>query len=345
MNDFSSESDLYKLAELLAGRFTLDTYKKFLIKKGIIKGSVLNEPYGRFSGIIVKEEFIRETLFFLWPDEIFFEFVDLLYSEGKLPEQLADALKLEAAKSKTSSKHIDARKMTNSLRTSDRKLRVFLCHASQDKSIVRELYQRLLAEGWIDPWLDEEKILPGQTWELEIEKAVEAADAVIVCISSSSVGKEGYIQKEIRKVLDVSEQKPEGTIFVIPLRLDDCQPPERLKNVQYADYFPDRQRERTVQRILSSLKIRINALRGVHSPTDISQRDDRALLKLSKQERYVLLLIAEGCTNREIATILFLSEGTVRNYVSSILSKLDVQDRAEAADFALKHRLRDLVSE
>ena len=44
--------------------------------------------------------------------------------------------------------------------TTDRKLRVFLCHSSQDKPIVRELYQRLLAEGWIDPWLDEEKLLP-----------------------------------------------------------------------------------------------------------------------------------------------------------------------------------------
>jgi hypothetical protein len=40
----------------------------------------------------------------------------------------------------------------------ERKLRVFLCHASQDKSIVRELYQRFNAEGWIDPWLDEEKL-------------------------------------------------------------------------------------------------------------------------------------------------------------------------------------------
>lgn len=38
--------------------------------------------------------------------------------------------------------------------TETRKLRVFLCHASQDKPIVRELYQRLNAEGWIDPWLD-----------------------------------------------------------------------------------------------------------------------------------------------------------------------------------------------
>jgi len=41
-----------------------------------------------------------------------------------------------------------------------RRLRVFLCHSSQDKPIVRELYQRLLAEGWIDPWLDEGNPLP-----------------------------------------------------------------------------------------------------------------------------------------------------------------------------------------
>src|SRR5512143_2058877 len=97
-----------------------------------------------------------------------------------------------------------------------RKLRVFLCHASQDKPIVRELYQRLLAEGWIDPWLDEEKLLPGQDWDLEIEKAAEAADAVIVFLSNNSVSKEGYIQKELRFVIDIALEKPEETIFIIP---------------------------------------------------------------------------------------------------------------------------------
>ena len=89
----------------------------------------------------------------------------------------------------------------------NRKLRVFpstssghrLCHASQDKPIVRELYQKLFAEGWIDPWLDEEQLLPGQDWDMEIEKAVETADAVIVCLSSNSLSKEGYVQKEVRK--------------------------------------------------------------------------------------------------------------------------------------------------
>src|SRR5512139_3937288 len=102
---------------------------------------------------------------------------------------------------------------------SPRKLSVFLCHASQDKPVVRELYQRLLAEGWIDPWLDEEKLLPGQDWNIEIEKAIEAADVVIVCVSSTSIAKEGYVQKELRKVLDIALEKPEGEIFVVPLRL------------------------------------------------------------------------------------------------------------------------------
>ena len=43
-----------------------------------------------------------------------------------------------------------------------RKLKVFLCHSSDDKPVVRGLYQRLKSEGWINPWLDEEKLYPGQ---------------------------------------------------------------------------------------------------------------------------------------------------------------------------------------
>ena len=100
-----------------------------------------------------------------------------------------------------------------------RKLRVFLCHSSNDKPAVRELYKRLNAEGWIDPWLDEENLYPGQEWDLEIEKAVEQTDVVLVSLSTRSVDKEGYIQKELRFVLNIAETKPEGAIFIVPLRL------------------------------------------------------------------------------------------------------------------------------
>jgi len=72
-------------------------------------------------------------------------------------------------------------------------LRVFLCHATGDKPAVRKLYQRLCAEG-IDAWLDEEKLLPGQDWRLEIPKAVRESDAVIVCLSRGSITKAGYVQ-------------------------------------------------------------------------------------------------------------------------------------------------------
>ncbi len=138
----------------------------------------------------------------------------------------------------------------------ERKLRIFLCHASQDKPIVRELYQRLLAAGWIDPWLDEEKLLPGQDWDLEIEKAVEASDAVIVCVSSTSVVKEGYIQKELRQVLDIALQKLYGTIFVIPVRLDECELPRQLRDRQALDYFPESKRATAYDSLKASLKIR-----------------------------------------------------------------------------------------
>jgi len=66
-----------------------------------------------------------------------------------------------------------------------------------------------------------------------------------------------------------------------------------------------------------------------------------AFSELTQQEKHVLLLVSEGKTNREIARELFLGEGTVRNYVSSILSKLNVSNRAEAAAYAVKHNLRD----
>ena len=124
-----------------------------------------------------------------------------------------------------------------------RPLRVFLCHSSQDKPAVRELYQKLSTEPWIQPWLDEKKLLPGQDWDLAIERAVEESDAVIVLISNSSVTKEGYIQKELRFILDIALTKPEEEIFVIPLRLEDCQPPRRLRAFHYVDYFPQEQQE------------------------------------------------------------------------------------------------------
>lgn len=75
----------------------------------------------------------------------------------------------------------------------------------------------------------------------------------------------------------------------------------------------------------------------------IRDHDASAFSDLTDQELRVLGLVSEGKTNKEIAEALFLGQGTVRNYVSNILSKLNVANRAEAAAFAVKHNIKDYL--
>jgi hypothetical protein len=130
--------------------------------------------------------------------------------------------------------------------TPARPLRVFLCHSSSDKPIVRTLYQRLRTNGFA-PWLDEEDLLPGKKWQEEIPRAVRNSDVVIVCLSKGAVTKAGYVQKEIKYALDVADEQPEGAIFLIPLRLEECQVPDRLSQWQWVNYFDERGYERLLQ--------------------------------------------------------------------------------------------------
>jgi len=116
---------------------------------------------------------------------------------------------------------------------------VFLCHASEDKPAVRELYTRLQGDHF-QPWLDEEDLLPGQNWQQEIPRAVRRSHVVLVCLSTRSVNKAGYLQREIKFALDVLEEQPEGMIFIVPVRIEECDVPPSLSHLHYADLFSAR---------------------------------------------------------------------------------------------------------
>jgi len=150
-----------------------------------------------------------------------------------------------------------------------RKLRVFLCHSSFDKPAVRDLYQRLIAKSWVTPWLDEEELLPGQSWMEEIERAVEAADAVIVCLSKKSVGKEGNLQKELGYALNIALEKPLRTSFLILVRFDACDIPRNLKNSLYIDFFPNRNHKSAFETLSQNLAVRAKEF-GINLPQVIS---------------------------------------------------------------------------
>ncbi len=162
-----------------------------------------------------------------------------------------------------------------------RPLKVFLCHASGDKPAVRALYQRLVRDG-VDAWLDKEKLLPGQDWQLEIPKAVRESDVVVVCLSKKSTTKEGYVQKEIKFALDFAGEKPEGTIFLIPARLEECDVPSQLGLRQWVDLFESDGYEwlmRSLQLRADKLGLRVGDT--VYTDSEFEQRLDQLLPSLS----------------------------------------------------------------
>jgi hypothetical protein len=137
-----------------------------------------------------------------------------------------------------------------------RRLRVFLCHAKEDKAAVRDLYKRLTRDGY-QPWLDTENLLPGADWREAIADAVRASDVVLVCLSKNSIKKEGFVQREIADAIAIAKEKPEGTIFIVPARLEECSVPNRLEAWQWVDLFePD-----GYERLSRSLDARSDHLR------------------------------------------------------------------------------------
>ena len=129
--------------------------------------------------------------------------------------------------------------MTDS--SSTKKLQVFISHAHEDNAAAGRLCKRLRDDGF-DPWLDAERLLPGMDWTLEIEQALRVSDAILLCFSELSVAKSGFIQKEYKRAMDIQMEKPEGAIFVIPVRLDNCEMPHFIRDLHWVNFPADYER-------------------------------------------------------------------------------------------------------
>lgn len=126
------------------------------------------------------------------------------------------------------------------------KNRIFLAHASEDKPQVRQLYNDLKARGF-DPWLDDVDLIPGKNWREEIPKAIKNAAVCLACLSKRSVEKKSYVQREFRYAFSAYADLPPGTIYLIPVRLDDCEVPDlriaelelNLRDLHWVDLFAE----------------------------------------------------------------------------------------------------------
>lgn len=141
---------------------------------------------------------------------------------------------------------------------------IFLAHASEDKPYVRRLYKTLKDNG-LEPWLDEENLMPGVRWDDKIRKAIKNARFFMACLSNHSVSKSGYIQKELRMALNELERKASDVIYFIPALIEDVDLPDitvgtiNLRDYQAAKIFS----EDGLQKLINHLRQQANIIEEV----------------------------------------------------------------------------------
>jgi cold shock CspA family protein len=116
---------------------------------------------------------------------------------------------------------------------------VFISYAKEDQRFAERLYLDLKQAG-VSLWMDTHDLLPGQPWEREIEEAISRSSYFIALQSTRSVGKRGHVQKELRRALEVADRYPEDELFLIPVRVEECEPTFRaIRKLHRLDLFPD----------------------------------------------------------------------------------------------------------
>jgi len=157
------------------------------------------------------------------------------------------------------------------------KPKIFLSYAHEDIKMAKKIYQDLKRFG-LDIWFDNESLLPGQDWENEIEKAIETSKYFLVLLSSKGMSERGYVHKEIRLALNIFDRCPEDDIFMIPIRLDDCQPAHRrIKKINWINLFPETEYQNGLKKILPVVSPETFIIRN--KPKELSTADVNEMLK------------------------------------------------------------------
>lgn len=131
------------------------------------------------------------------------------------------------------------------------KIKVFISYAKEDYKTAKRVYEDLKHFGAV-PWLDREDLLPGQNWQTVIKNEIQDCSHFIALLSTNSISKKGYVQRELKIALKNIDLIPFNSVYIIPARLDDCKPFEEiLQNLQWVDLFPSY--ENGISKILQTL--------------------------------------------------------------------------------------------
>ncbi len=128
---------------------------------------------------------------------------------------------------------------------------VFISYAREDMAAAALIKDAIDRTGLVG-WLDVHYLHGGTRFKPQIAHVIQRADVFVAVLSELSVEKRGFVQREIREALEIALSIPDSRIFIVPVRLDQCEPTHpALKELNWIDLFPDW--EAGIARLIQSL--------------------------------------------------------------------------------------------
>ena len=174
--------------------------------------------------------------------------------------------------------------------------RVFISYARRDLARAEQLYAGLVGAGH-RPWLDRYDLKPGANWMESIEDEIARCRYFLAMLTTHSLTKRGFVQRELRVALNLLDLYPVSKRFLIPVRLEPCKPRDaRLAALQWIDLFPSY--EAGFSRLVRSLGRRRRArntswsyaIHGIDIPKDVNHWSEQRLWTWVERELRPVLI-------------------------------------------------------
>lgn len=225
---------------------------------------------------------------------------------------------------------------------------IFISYASEDVLIAKKIYNFLEINGY-KPWMDKHKLLPGQNWDFEIQKALRNADFVIMVLSQSSVQKRGYVQREFKVAIEYTRDKLDDDIYIIPIKIGNCEVPNSLLKYQWIA-FDD---EPSLESLLSSIKIQVDKYidfekqkLGLENEMDYKEVVNEEKMKNGKSscDIFTSTISFRDVTNKSLVEINRILEGKTSEYLINARKRFDEIDYDSEMHFSfdLSHNIQFL---
>jgi hypothetical protein len=216
-------------------------------------------------------------------------------------------------------------------------MKIFIGYAREDQQTAVKLYQNLRDFGF-EPWMDIKDLLPGQPWRNTIEKEIKNSTYFLALLSSKSLSKRGFFQKELKLAIEIFKEIPESDIYFIPIRIDECEPSNiSIEKIHWVDLFPHY--SKGLKNLLLALKVDLDDYQKIKIENEIL-KEEKELIKqknctLNNDQASDLLNLYLSAVEHEIAVKLVGFKNKLDSFIEN--------KNFDAIEYEIYNRLRNIL--